>query len=226
MVKPILDAQQSIAPAVADGRLDAPACRRNAEPILSVLRELLSEKRGNVIEVGSGTGQHAVQFAPAFPNLTWWPTDPDPAHRRSIDAWRAYQSAPNVMPAVDLDAAGNWHLDEPGRPPSHDIAAILCVNVLHITPWPLTLRLVGQAGALLRGAGCLIVYGPFMQNGMHNAASNARFDETLRRHDPRWGVRDITDIAHAAGRHGLELANEVAMPANNRILVLMRPDRG
>lgn len=223
MAKTTLDPRQTIAPPARDGRLDAPAYHRNAEPILAVLREHLPDGAGNVIEIGSGTGQHVVHFAPTFPNLTWWPTDPDPVHRRSIDAWRAFRPAPNLMPAADLDAvAEDWQLDVPGRPPRHDIAAILCINVLQVAPWPLTLRLVEEAGTLLRGDGCLIVYGPFAKDGVHNAPSNAMFDETLRRHDSRWGVRDITDIAPAARLHGLTLVQEVAMPANNRTLVLMR----
>lgn len=221
------DAQrQSTASPAGDGRLDAPACRRNADPILAVLREHLPAKRGNVIEIGSGSGQHVVQFAPAFPNLMWWPSDPDPAHRRSIDAWRTSHPAANVMPAVDLDAAGDWHLDEPGRPPCRDIAGILCVNVLHITPWPLTLRLLATAGALLAdGDGRLVVYGPFMKDGVHNAESNAAFDEMLRRRDPQWGVRDVKDILRAASGCGLILTAEVMMPANNRTLVLAHVDR-
>ena len=205
---------------MADKCLDAPAFHRNQAAIANVLLRLFDDKAGNVIEIGSGTGQHVVTFAAALPNLTWWPSDPDPLHRASIDAWRAERDLPNVEPPIDLDAsASDWRLDQDGRPPSQDIDAILCINVLHISPWPVSLGLVRAAARYLKTDGLLVVYGPFARDGVHTASSNAAFDAHLRQQNDQWGVRDIADLKAIAAENGLETTEIIDMPANNSMLI-------
>ena len=208
---------------MADRCLDAPAFHRNHAPITNVLLHLLGDKTGNVIEIGSGTGQHVVTFAAALSNLTWWPSDPDPLHRASIDAWRARHGLANVRPPVDLDAAASdWTLGQDGRPPSQDIDAILGINVLHIAPWPVSLGLIQTAARYLKADGRLVVYGPFARDGVHTAPSNAAFDAHLRQQNDQWGVRDRADLHAAALENSLELTEIIDMPANNTILVFER----
>lgn len=152
-----------------------------------MLLRLLGGRTGNVIEIGSGTGQHLVTFAAALPNLTWWPSDPDPLHRASIDAWRAQRDLANVRLPVDLDAAASdWTLGQDGRPPSQNIDAILSINVLHIAPWPFSLGLIQAAAQYLKADGVLVVYGPFARDGAHTAPSNAAFDAHLRQQNDEW----------------------------------------
>ena len=209
--------------ALPDRCLDAPAFHRNHGAITSVLLRLLGDKTGNVIEIGSGTGQHLVTFAAALPNLTWWPSDPAPSHRASIDAWGARCGLANVARASDLDATtSDWKLDEIGRPPSQEIDAILVINVLHIAPWPVSPGLMQAAARYLKSDGMLIVYGPFAEGGIHKAPSNAAFDAHLRQQNEQWGVRDIADLDAAAKTNGLKLAERLDMPANNTTLVLER----
>ncbi len=209
--------------ALADRCLDAPAFHRNHAAIRSVLLHLLGDKTGNVIEVGSGTGQHLVTFAAALPNLTWWPSDPSPSHRASIDAWGARCGLANIRRPIDLDAAASdWKLDEIGRPPSQGIDAILVINVLHIAPWPVSSGLMQAAARYLKPDGVLIVYGPFTKGGVHMAPSNAAFDAHLRQQNDQWGVRDSADLNAAATTNGLKLAEMLDMPANNTTLVFER----
>src|SRR5690606_25667667 len=146
---------------------------RNHGPIAGVLARHLASATGDVVEIGSGTGQHVAAFAAAFPGLVWWPSDPNPAHRTSIEAWRRASGAANIMPAVAIDAAADWRLGQPGMPPDRDLAAVLCVNVLHISPWTTALGLMAGAGRHLGPGGLLFVYGPFTRDGAHTAASNA-----------------------------------------------------
>jgi SAM-dependent methyltransferase len=210
-------------PAVDDGRLDAPAFHRNSGPILDVLIRFFSGQTGHVLEIGSGTGQHIVTFARALPALTWWPSDPKPVHRRSIEAWRRHGGLVNVKPPVELDAASrDWPLGQPGYPPARDLAGIVCINVLHIAPWDVAEGLMAAAGRHLRPQGCLVLYGPYAVGGAHTAPSNAAFDASLRAQDPQWGVRDVDDIAALAAAHGLRLTETVQMPANNLSLVVSR----
>ena len=202
-------------------RLDAPAFHRNGPAIAAVLQRVLGPRSGSVLEIGSGSGQHAVAFAGALPHLTWWPTDPVPAHRRSIEAWRRHTNAEAVMAPVALDAAAaDWGLGRPGMPPADDLAAIVCVNVLHIAPWAVTEGLIGGARRHLAPDGRLIIYGPFARDGAHTAPSNADFDRALRRQNPDWGVRDTADIDRVARSRGLRLDEIVEMPANNVMLLL------
>ncbi|MGI9501236.1 MAG: DUF938 domain-containing protein, partial [Geminicoccaceae bacterium] len=167
--------------ALADRCLDAPAFHRNHTAITKVLLRLLGDKTGDVIEVGSGTGQHLVTFAACLPNLIWWPSDPNPSHRASIDAWRARHGLANVRLPIHLDAAASeWKLGEIGRPPNQETDAVLVINVLHIAPWPVSLGLMQAAARNLKSDGMLIVYGPFAMDGVHRAPSNATFDAHLR----------------------------------------------
>lgn len=206
-----------------DVRLTAPAAGRNQAAITEVLGRRLGDLAGDVLEIGSGTGQHVVAFARALPRLTWWPTDPDPDHRQSIDAWRGHAGLGNVRPAMTLDAAeADWRLGAPGLPPADRLVAILAINVAHIAPWAVTEGLIRGAGRHLGPGGQLLVYGAFARDGRHIAASNARFDASLRRQNPAWGVRDTADVAALAAEQGLALADVVTMPANNLTLVLTK----
>jgi hypothetical protein len=210
-------------PAADDGRLDAPAFHRNRAPILAVLTSLFGARARHVLEVGSGTGQHIVSFAGALPALTWWPSDPKAAHRRSIEAWRRHAGCANVMTPVELDASQvAWPLGQPGFPPDGDLAGILCLNVLHIAPWSVAEGLMGAAARHLAADGRLILYGPYSVGGVHTAPSNVEFDASLRARDPRWGVRDTDAIAALAAGHGLAIVETIAMPANNLVLVASR----
>ena len=208
-----------------DGRLDAPAFHRNFEPMQAVLSDRLAERSGHVLEIGSGTGQHVVGFARALRSLTWWPGDPDPAHRRSVDAWRAEGGAANVMPAIDLDAAA----PDAGRGgaagwPQEGFAAVLSMNVIHIAPWRVCEGIMRLAGAHLAPAGLLFLYGPFKRGGAHNAPSNEAFDAMLRRENAAWGVRDLEDVEAVAEGEGLRRAEIVEMPANNLTVIFERWD--
>jgi hypothetical protein len=205
-------------PPAQEGRLDAPAFHRNHEAIWQVLAPFLAAKTGAVLELGSGTGQHTVTYAARTPNLTWHPSDLQDSHLSSIEAWRAHSGLANVAPAqrIDLgDAAWNW---TPGGP----LAAILCINVLHISPWAVSQNLIAGAARQLDRDGRLFVYGPFMRDGAHTAPSNAEFDASLRARNADWGVRDTRDLAALAKASGLALADIVAMPANNFVLVFAR----
>src|SRR5579871_5512111 len=197
----------------ADGRLRGPVFDRNQAPIWSVIGSFLRSRTGDVLEVGSGTGEHAVAYAAQSPAITWWPSDIRPRHLASIAAWRAHAGLANVqVPArIDLlDAAWDAALPMPDR-----LTAILCINVLHISPWRVTENLLAGAGRRLAADGRLFVYGPFRRDGAHTAPSNAAFDASLRAQDPAWGVRDTGDIAAVAELCELRIADAVAMPANN-----------
>jgi SAM-dependent methyltransferase len=204
-----------------DGRLDAPAFHRNHAPIGSVLSRLLSNRTGDVLEIGSGTGQHAVTFAGKAPRINWWPTDLVDGHLRSIDAWRSHEGRDNVRPPVRLDASAlDWELAAHGLPSS--FTAIFSANVIHIAPWRVTEGLFAGAGRSLVSGGLLVLYGPFRRDGVHNAPSNEAFDHKLRGENPEWGVRDTADLKACAGRNGLRFVELVEMPANNAVVVFER----
>jgi SAM-dependent methyltransferase len=195
-------------------RRTAPAAMRNRDPILDVLRESLP-KEGLVLEIASGTGEHVVHFARALPALDWQPSDPSEEARRSIAAWIAAAGLANVREPIELDAAGDlWPI------PSAD--AILCINMVHISPWEATAGLMRGAGRLMAAGGLLYLYGPFQRGGRHTAPSNAAFDADLRRRDPDWGVRDVEHVAGEAEANGFVLERIVGMPANNLSLLLRR----
>lgn len=210
-------------PPSSDGRLDAPAFHRNHEPIWSVLAPYLAHTTGDILEAGSGTGQHVVEFARKSPQFMWWPADYDAQHLRSIEAWRQHSQLPNIRPArfIDLSAPG-WGLSKDDSETLTRLAAIFCANVIHIAPWPVAKGLLRDAARRLRPDGQLFLYGPFKRDGQHTAPSNQAFDHSLRMRDPAWGVRDIADLKSLADSNGLSLADIVPMPANNMILIFGR----
>ena len=219
----IIDASESGTRRGSGGLPDAPSFRRNHRPILEAISPRLAGRDGDVAEIGSGYGQHAVAFAGALPRLTWWPSDPSSAHVAMAAARREAASLANLMPPFLLDVRDDdWRFGEAGRPPADGLAAMLCVNVLHIAPWPVTGALMRGAGRHLGDGDCLFVYGPFKRGGIHTAGSNESFDRSLRDRNPEWGVRDVGDVAAEATAAGLALADTVAMPANNLVLVFRR----
>ncbi len=201
-------------PAVADKRY-APATERNRDAIVAVLRDALPSA-GIVLEVASGSGEHAVHFAVAFPSLDWQPSDPDPAALASITAWRAEADLPNLRPPIQLDAAGDW--------PIAQADAILCINMTHIAPWEATLGLLNGAGASLPFGGLLYLYGPYIRDDVDTGPSNLAFDASLKDRDPRWGLRRLGDVVAAADAQGLRLDRLIPMPANNLSLLFRRRD--
>lgn len=195
-----------------DPRLSSPAARRNRDPILAVLRRVLPAE-GAVLEVASGSGEHAVWLAAHLPGLVFQPSDPEPASRASISAWIAHEALPNVRAPLALDATDeDWAL--PAEIAAR-LVAVLCINMAHVAPWQATLGLLRGAGRVLRSGGVLYLYGPYKREGRHTAPSNAAFDASLRARDPGSGVRDLEDVVAAAGRAGLTLATVEEMPANN-----------
>lgn len=192
------------------------APERNKQPILAVLQRVLPAS-GTLLEVASGTGQHAVHFAQHLPGWTIQPSDLDPVNLASIESWRAEAALPNLQRPIALDVCDeDWGVGSQ--------AAIYSANLIHIAPWEAALGLLrGAARHLLPGAQ-LIVYGPFRIGGQHTAPSNQAFDESLRERDPRFGVRDLEATQTLAAQHGLELQERVEMPANNQSLVFRRVD--
>jgi SAM-dependent methyltransferase len=214
-------------PIEADGRLDAAAFHRNHAPIWEVLQKFLAGKSGDVLEAGSGTGQHVVHFASHAPDVTWWPSDYNEAHLNSIAAWRAHAGLPNIRPEMRIDLSDPaWCPQmQDGSGPS-DLLAVFCANVIHIAPWRVAEGLFAGAARYLRRDGRLFLYGPFKRDGKHTALSNAVFDTSLRDRDAEWGVRDIEDVSRLAEGVGLALIETVPMPANNFILVFERSIKG
>lgn len=201
----------------ADQRMFSPSAARNAEPILEILKGLLPAK-GTVLEIGCGTGEHAVCFAAAMPTLTWLPTDPDPASRASTASWVSFRGLGNVLAPIGVDASSPvWGVEKLAP-----FDAILSINMIHIAPWAATAGLFSGADRLLRGGGLLCLYGPFIHDGAYNAPSNAAFDQSLKIRNPAWGLRDIVDLERTALASGLRLGEMVEMPANNTLLVFRR----
>jgi len=199
---------------MSDPRRHAPATERNREPILAILREVLPA-HGTVLEVASGTGEHAIHFARELPGLIWRPSDPDPAALASIRAWAENARLPNLRPPLMLDATEeNWPIDA--------VDAILCINMVHISPWEATVGLLEHSAKLLPGGGPLILYGPYFQKGVETAPSNLAFDENLRSRDSRWGLRQLEDVVALAEDLGLRLDGIHPMPANNLTVVFRR----
>lgn len=192
-----------------------PAPERNKDPILGHLLPILRDvpSGGTVLEVASGTGQHAVHFAAAVPHLTWQPSDPDPENRASIDAWRA-EGPTNVAPAIELDVCGAW--------PAGPIHAVININMIHIAPWDATPALFAGAQRLLAPARPLVLYGPFKRGQAHTAPSNAAFDASLRERDARWGVRDLEAVVEVADAAGFDHVAVHALPANNLLVHFVR----
>jgi SAM-dependent methyltransferase len=197
-----------------DPRRHATATLRNRDAILSVLRGVLPGD-GLVLEVASGTGEHAVHFAAALPQLAFQPSDPDDEALASIDAWVESSGLSNVRPAVALDA-------EQSAWPVERADAVLCCNMIHIAPWTAAVGLIAGAARILPDHGLLYLYGPFRRDGQHTAPSNERFDRDLRRRNPAWGVRDLEAVAELASAEGFAAPEIVAMPANNLSVIFRR----
>lgn len=197
-----------------EAKRSAPAALRNRGPIADVLREWLPDE-GQVLEIASGSGEHAVHFARTFPHLEWQPSDRDSAALESILAWRAESGLPNLLEPVEIDAASpDW--------PVRRADALLSVNMAHISPWEATLGLLAAARRLLAPGAPLIFYGPWLKGDVPTAQSNLDFDADLRRRNPSWGLRRVEDLEEAAWRKGLALADWRFMPANNLMLLFRR----
>jgi hypothetical protein len=210
-------------PVEPDGRLDAPAFHRNHQPIWTVLQPFLTGKSGDVVEAGSGTGQHVVDFARRTPEIIWWPSDLNAQHLKSIDAWRAHAGLSNIRPPLRIDLTDpSWCPEMQGGSGPGELLAVFCANVIHIAPWRVAEGLFAGAARYLRADGRLFLYGPFKRHGKHTAISNAVFDTSLRGRDAEWGVRDIEALEKLAGSVGLVLHEIAEMPANNLILVFSR----
>ncbi len=189
----------------------APATLRNRDAIAEILAEELPAS-GEVLEIASGSGEHICYFAERLPALIWQPSDPDSAALASIAAWSAEAAMPNIRPPIELDAAASqWSAQRAD--------ALLCINMVHISPWAATLGLMAGAARLLPPGAPLILYGPFIEAEVPTAASNAEFDASLRARDARWGLRDTADVSAAAAALGFWLTRRCAMPANNLMLV-------
>jgi SAM-dependent methyltransferase len=198
-----------------DARQYAPSAARNRDPIWEVLRPH-RPARGLVLEVASGSGEHTVHFARASdPKLIYQPSDPNPVARASIDAWAAASSLTNIRPAIALDAGDVvWPMD--------CVDVVLCINMIHISPWSATVGLIRGAGRVLPASGLLFLYGPYRRDGRHTAPSNEAFDQDLRRRNADWGVRDLESIADLAGQAGFGPPAIAKMPANNLSVLFRR----
>ena len=198
----------------AAAKRHAPATARNRDAIAAVLADWLPAT-GTVLEVASGSGEHAVHFAAAFPHLDWQPSDPDPAGLASIMAWWAEANLANLAPPLALDAAApDW--------PVTAADAILCINMIHISPWEATLGLFAGAARLIAPGAPLILYGPYVEAEVPTTESNRAFDASLRARDPAWGLRDTAAVKAAAAEAGFAFADRRAMPANNLMLLFRR----
>ena len=206
-----------------DGRLDAAAFHRNHQAIWAVLQPFLTGKSGDVVEAGSGTGQHVVEFARHTPEITWWPSDLNAQHLKSIAAWRAHAGLANVRAPLRIDLSDPaWCLEMQDGSGPGKLLAVFCANVIHIAPWRVAEGLFTGAGRYLRADGRLFLYGPFKRGGKHTAVSNAVFDTSLRERDPEWGVRDVEEVEKLAANAGLTLTDIAEMPANNLVLTFGR----
>ena len=196
----------------AGARRSAPAALRNREPIAEVLADWLPAS-GTVLEIASGTGEHAAYFAERFPNLDWQPSDAHPDALASIAAWRAAAGLPNVREPLTIDAAApDW--------PVGQADALLNINMVHISPWACAQGLIAGAARVLGSGAPLILYGPWLKDDIATAPSNLAFDADLKRRDPEWGLRRVEDFAEAAERRGFSLIETRMMPANNLMLLL------
>lgn len=201
-------------PAPGGARRSAPAALRNRDPIAEVLREWLPAG-GLVLEIASGTGEHAAYFAERFPNLDWRPSDVHHDALASIGAWCAETELPNLHAPIIIDASSSeW--------PIGHADAVLSINMAHISPWEASLGLIQGASRILPIGAPLVLYGPWLMDGIDTAPSNLAFDADLRRRDAEWGLRRVEDFAAAAGEGGFEMVETRAMPANNRMLLLRR----
>ena len=197
-----------------DARETAPSAERNKQPILEVLERVLPPK-GVVLEIGSGTGQHVAHFAKALPDLIFQPSEMDAQKHPSIVAWAGHEQLLNVRPPIAFDVARlPW--------PVRSADAVVCINVIQISPWEATLSLMRGAGDILPPDGVLVTYGPYRRGGAQTAPSNDTFDTSLKARNPLWGVRDMEEVVAVAKDNRLDFEEAVAMPANNFTLVFRR----
>jgi SAM-dependent methyltransferase len=198
-----------------EGARTSPSTARNRQPILDVLRPRLAPG-ARVLEVASGAGEHALFLASALPGVRWQPTDRDDEALASIVAWRAASGPQNLAAPLRLDAseAASW--------PTGPFDAVVCINMVHISPWAATEGLMAGAGCVLTPGGRLFLYGPYLEAEIETAASNLAFDESLKSRDPAWGLRLLADVRAEAATHGLGFAERLAMPANNLMLMFER----
>lgn len=195
----------------ADDQKHAPATMRNRDAIVEVLKEVLPET-GTILEIASGTGEHAVYFGKHFPNLIFQPSDPDPECCRSIAAWTKREKVENVLPPLQLDAlADDWEIDPP--------AAILCINMVHIAPWEASIGLFNHAAKLLEPGATLYLYGPYFREDVKTAQGNLEFERSLKSRNLQWGIRDVADMDALAEQTDFKRENLFEMPANNISLI-------
>jgi SAM-dependent methyltransferase len=211
----------------ADGRLDAAAFHRNHAPIWAVLQKFLAGKSGDVLEAGSGTGQHMVHFAKHSPDIIWWPSEFNERNLASIAAWRTQAALPNIRAPLRIDLSDPaWCREMQDGSGPGELLTVFCANVIHIAPWRVAEGLFAGAARYLRADGRLYLYGPFKRDGKHTALSNAVFDTSLRGQDAEWGVRDLGELRALADSVGLALVETVDMPANNMVLAFARSSKG
>ena len=205
-------------PEGGSARRSAPAALRNRDPITEILREWLPDN-GLVLEVASGTGQHSVYFAEAFPKLEWQPSDMHADALASIAAWRLEAGLPNLRQQAVIDAS------RPGDWPIKRADVVLNINMAHISPWEASLGVIAGAARLLPKGGALILYGPWLKDDIDTAPSNVAFDADLKSRDPEWGLRRVEDFSAAASAEGFDLIETRTMPANNLMLLFRLSDR-
>ncbi|UTW58974.1 DUF938 domain-containing protein [Kordiimonas sp. SCSIO 12603] len=196
-----------------DVRLHAPATARNRDVILDVLKEHLPAE-GTFYEIAAGSGEHALYFSDAFPDVIWHPTDIDESHLNSINAWRAHSGTQNLQEALYFNVLENQFPDKTD--------AILAINLIHIAPWRVAEILIEKAGNALKTGGTLFLYGPYQQNGAHTSDSNADFDISLKSRNPEWGIRHMEEVTSLAIKNGFDAPAVIPMPANNFSLVFKR----
>jgi hypothetical protein len=212
---------------MVDPRMQSPWAARNGPIIQERICTLLEGAEGHVLELASGSGEHILHLSRALPDLTWWPSDIGARELESIAAWRESEGGENLMAPVYLDAGTRtWPLGGPGYPPAENLKAIFAVNLVHISPWEVTLGLFAGAGRHLSPQGLVILYGAFRREGRHTAPSNAEFDQRLKRENPAWGVRAIEDLHALARENGLPGLQVFPVPSNNFILAFMREATG
>ena len=213
-----------------DLRQHAPATQRNRQPILEVLKQYVSST-GTVLEIASGTGEHACFLASHLPQCDWLPTDINPMSLDSIEAWRHRSALDNLLPPIFLDVRDvPWSVEAIPLPKPlqdtsfsiNDVRAIASINMVHISPWEACQELIAGAGRILQSGGVLYLYGPYKRNGSHTSPSNAAFDQSLRSRNPEWGVRDLEAVVALADAQALELTKVIDMPANNLSVIFTK----
>ena len=213
-----------------DLRQYAPATQRNRQPILDVLKQHVSTQ-GTVLEIASGTGEHACFLASHLPHCAWLPTDINPLSLGSIEAWRHQSALDNLLPPILLDVRDlPWSVEASPLPKPlqstnfslEDVQAIASINMVHISPWEACQGLLAGAGRILPSGGVLYLYGPYKRNGSHTSSSNAAFDQSLRSRNPEWGVRDLEAVVALADAQALDLTTVIDMPANNLSVIFSK----